>query len=165
VRLAPGERQDGSDTLAETCTYAPAGGHALVLDPPVAVEGPQQGGPLRSWAASLRVHSCEVFQTVAVVTARQRDLSDDVRQTTWCPFEEPIDVRVTVGGGATFDLRVTPGVSFTVPVTGDGEVAVTVTRLDTGASSVGSVHLPALAGPALGAPHEGSAGAEVRRRA
>jgi hypothetical protein len=155
--LAPGERQDGSDTLDQSCAYTPGAGHSLVLDPPAAVEGSrvvEAGQQALAWVSSIRVQSCEVFQVVAVVADRQRDLTNDIRSTTWCPFTDAVQVRVTVGEGATFeggartlDLQVTPGQSILLPIValGSGAVSVpiTVTRLDTGASDTAVLRVTA----------------------
>lgn len=158
--LAPGERQDGSDTLAQTCTYTPGAGHFLVLDPPEAVAATrvvEAGEQVAAWVSTLRVQSCEVFQVVAAVADRQRDLTNDIHTTTWCPFNDPINVRVSIddgaqgatfqGGARSLEMSVIPGEPIAIPILLRGEhgaafsVPITISRMDTGASV--SVVLPA----------------------
>jgi hypothetical protein len=165
--LAPGERQDGSDTLGQSCTYTPGSGHSVILDPPAAAEGnrvDERGEQALTWVSTLRVQSCEVFQVVAVVADRQRDLTNDARSTTWCPFTDPVNVRVSIadgasgatfqGGARNIDLVVIPGAPVLLPVvalgSGAADVPITVTRLDTGASDVAVLHATAPPVDALG---------------
>jgi hypothetical protein len=90
--LAAGERQDGADTLSQTCKYTPGFDRSVVLDPPSAAALRSPGEPVEralETADALAAGRCEVFQTIVVVAGRQLDLSNDVRMTTWCPPEAP----------------------------------------------------------------------------
>jgi hypothetical protein len=151
--LAQGERQDGSDTLAQSCTFAVGSGHAIAVDPPptarAAATTLQGGGAV--WTSQVQIHSCEIFETVVTTASRQVDLDNDVRSTTWCPFGDQTAVQLSLapGSAATFadgsrtmvlsaDPNSPAAISFVGRLTAGGtlEVPLTVTRLDTGYSSV-----------------------------
>jgi hypothetical protein len=156
--LAPGERQDGSDTLAQACSFTVGSGHAIVVDPPALSTAqpttPQGGGGTAVWTSQVQVHSCEIFETVVTTASRQMNLNNDVRATTWCPFSGQTQVQLSLGANspATFadgtrtmvisaDPNSPAAVSFLgkIPSGGALEIPLTVTRLDTGYSTVAIV--------------------------